>query len=83
MIPWKTTQLNVLSDYRLDVVFRDGTSGIFDLSDETFDGVFASFADPKFLDQTTSDNGVVVWSRRRGYCPRCDVPGNQGECCMK
>jgi len=61
MIPWKITQLNVLPDYRLDVVFRDGTSGIVDLSDEPFDGVFEPLADPTFFEKATLNNGVVIW----------------------
>jgi len=61
MIPWKITQLEVLPEYRLSVVFRDGTNGIVDLSDEPFDGVFAPFADPGFFERATLDDGVVVW----------------------
>ncbi|MCL2709832.1 MAG: DUF2442 domain-containing protein [Planctomycetaceae bacterium] len=62
MIPWKITQLEVLPNYRLNVVFWDGTNGIVDLSDEPFDGVFAPFADPFFFEKATLDDGVVVWS---------------------
>ena len=61
MIPWKITQLNVLPGYRLEVVFRDGTSGIVDLSNEPFDGVFAPFVDHSFFERATLENGVVVW----------------------
>ena len=61
MMPWKITHLTVLPDYRLEVVFRDGTQGVVDLSDEPFDGVFAPFADPEFFAQATVENGVVVW----------------------
>jgi len=62
MVPWKITQLKVLPDYRLEVVFRDGTSGIVDLSNEPFDGVFMPFAEPDFFEQATLENGVVVWT---------------------
>ena len=61
MTPWKITQLNVLPDYRLEVVFRDGTSGIVDLSGESFDGVFEPLADPTFFEKATLNNGVVIW----------------------
>ena len=61
MIPWNITHLKVLSDYRLEVVFQDGTNGVIDLSDEPFDGVFAPFADPTFFARATLENGVVVW----------------------
>jgi hypothetical protein len=61
MVPWIITQLKVLSDYRLEVVFRDGTSGIVDFSDMPFDGVFAPFIDPAFFEKATLENGVVVW----------------------
>jgi hypothetical protein len=61
MIPWKITQLEVLPNYRLRVVFRDGTSGITDLSDMPFDGVFAPFAEPGFFEKAALEDGVVVW----------------------
>jgi hypothetical protein len=61
MSPWKIIQLDVLPDYRLEVVFRDGTKGIVNLSDEPFEGVFAPFADPRFFRKATLENGVVVW----------------------
>ena len=61
MMPWKIIQLKVLPDYRLEVVFRDGTNGIVNLSDMPFDGVFAPFADPTFFEQATLEDGVVVW----------------------
>jgi len=61
MTPWKITQLNVLPNYRLEVIFRDGTTGIVDLSGEPFDGVFAPFADQNFFKQATLENGVIVW----------------------
>ena len=61
MTPWKITQLKVLPDYRLEVVFRDGTSGIVDLSNEPFDGVFRPLVDPAFFGKATLDNGVVTW----------------------
>jgi hypothetical protein len=62
MTPWKIVQLKVLPHYRLEVVFRDGTSGIVDLSNEPFDGVFAPFADPQFFAKAALQNGTVVWS---------------------
>ena len=61
MVPWKITQLKVLPNYRLNVVFRDGTNGIVDLSDEPFDGVFAPFADPNFFEQASLEEGVIIW----------------------
>jgi hypothetical protein len=61
MVPWKITRLTVLPDYRLEVVFRDGTQGVVDLSDEPFDGVFAPFADSDFFEQATLENGTIVW----------------------
>ncbi|GHT27317.1 hypothetical protein FACS18942_06430 [Planctomycetales bacterium] len=61
MSPWKIVQLKVLPHYRLEVVFRDGTSGIVDLSNEPFDGVFAPFADPRFFAEAALQNGTVVW----------------------
>lgn len=52
--------MKVLSHYRLEVVFRDGTGGIVDLSDMPFDGVFTPFADSRFFEKAALENGVVV-----------------------
>jgi len=61
MVPWKITQLKVLPNYRLEVVFRDGTNGIADISDMPFDGVFAPFIDHRFFEKATLEDGVIVW----------------------
>ena len=48
-------------DYCLKVILGDGISGIVDLSDEPFDGVFEPLADPPFFEKATLKNGVVIW----------------------
>jgi uncharacterized protein DUF2442 len=69
MIPWKVTGIAVLPGYRLDVTFADGTAGIVDLSGESFDGVFAPFADPAFFAQARIQDGVVVWPNGADIAP--------------
>jgi hypothetical protein len=61
MIPWRVTHVKVLPDFRLEVSFADGLSGIVDMSSEAFDGVFAPMADPAFFTQARVEDGVVVW----------------------
>jgi hypothetical protein len=56
--------LSVLPGYRLAVTFRDGTSGIVDLSRVRADpsqGVFAELADPRSFEQARMELGVVTW----------------------
>ena len=62
--PWRVRALSVLPGYRLSVTFRDGTSGIVDLSavrPEPSHGVFAALADPRFFAQARIELGVVTW----------------------
>ncbi len=61
MAPWKILRMNVLSNYRLELTFVDGSHGIVDLSDEPFTGVFEPLADPEYFARATLENGVVTW----------------------
>jgi len=62
--PWRVRRLSVLPGYRLSVTFRNGISGIVDLSavrPEPSHGVFAALADPGFFAQARIELGVVTW----------------------
>lgn len=62
--PWRVQALSVLTDYRLSVIFRDGTSGIVDMSAVRADascGMFAALADPSTFAQARLELGVVTW----------------------
>jgi hypothetical protein len=62
--PWRVTALSVLPGYRLAVTFRDGASGIVDLSrvrPDPSQGVFAALADPRFFEQARMELGAITW----------------------
>lgn len=62
--PWRIRALSILPDYRLSVTFRDGTSGIVDMSAVRADascGVFAALAAPDVFAQARLELGVVTW----------------------
>ena len=62
--PWRVRALSILPDYRLSVTFRDGTSGIVDMSAVRADkscGVFAALAAPDVFAQARLELGVVTW----------------------
>lgn len=62
--PWRVQALSILPDFRLSVSFRDGTSGIVDMSAVRPDascGVFAALAAPDVFAQAHLELGVVTW----------------------
>jgi hypothetical protein len=63
-VPWRVTEVHVLSNYRLSVTFVDGTTGEIDLarlimSDRA--GVFAVLRDPTLFAQVYVEWGAVSW----------------------
>lgn len=62
--PWRVQALSVLPGHRLSVTFRDGTSGIVDMSAVRADescGVFASLISTDLFAQARLELGVVTW----------------------
>jgi hypothetical protein len=62
--PWRVQAPSVLLDHRLSVIFRDGTSGIVDMSAVKADAsccVFAALAAPELFPQARVELGVVTW----------------------
>ena len=61
---WRVAQVKVLENYRLDVRFNDGISGIVDMRELVSSpdaGVFAVLKDPLCFEQATVELGAVVW----------------------
>lgn len=69
MIPWKVVKLEVLSGYRIDVEFADGSHGIVDMSNEPFEGIFAPLANEDFFALARIENGVIVWPNGADIAP--------------
>ena len=66
----KVTKVNALSNYRLELVFDDGTRGTVDLSRLVGKGVFAAFSDPDFFAQVgVGDRGrSLIWPGEIDFC---------------
>ncbi len=65
----RITQVKVLDDYRIELAFRDGISGIADLSDLAGSGVFALWKDYReFQKVKISDTGDLTWSAQIDLC---------------
>ncbi|WP_414842979.1 DUF2442 domain-containing protein [Halomonas sp. SSL-5] len=59
---YKITYVVALPDYRLHVVFADGSSGVVSLKDRLFGPVFEPLRDPAFFSLVSIDEfGVVCW----------------------
>jgi hypothetical protein len=62
--PWRIQAVSVLPDYRLALTFRDGLTGIADLSAIKScqnSGIFGLLANADFFAQVQIELGVLVW----------------------
>ena len=62
--PWRVTDVRPLPDYRLVVLFVDGTAGEVDVSKLILSvdaGVFAALRDPTVFAQVYVHLGAVTW----------------------
>jgi hypothetical protein len=59
-----------LGDYRLELVFDDGVTGVVDLSDLVGKGVFALWRDrAAFARVRIGNSGELVWDDQVDLCP--------------
>jgi hypothetical protein len=66
----RITRVEVLTDYRVDLSFADGTHGVADLSDLAGRGVFTLWNDyAAFRKVTIGDTGELIWSDQIDLCP--------------
>jgi hypothetical protein len=71
-VPWAVIAVQVLSDYRLAVRFRDGTAGEVDASRLIFGpgaGVFAALRDPDVFARAHVSRGAVTWPNDLDLAP--------------
>lgn len=62
--PWRLTSIKPLMNYKIEVVFNDGTKGCIDmkkliLSDKA--GIFAELKDNNLFNQAYLEHGVLTW----------------------
>jgi hypothetical protein len=70
--PWRVTEVEALSGFRLRVSFTDGLTGMVDMSGLVHSpkaGVFAALADPSLFAQVTLDYGAVAWPGELDLAP--------------
>ena len=59
-----------LDDYRLEIVFSDGTRGVASLKDRLFGPVFEPLRDVSFFRQVSVDDyGAVCWPNGADLAP--------------
>ena len=67
---YKITKVVPLENYRLNLLFEDGTTGIVDLSNLAGRGVFALWNDyAEFRKVKIGETGEVIWSDHIDMCP--------------
>ena len=63
-VPWRAVGLHVLPNFRFEVTFADGASGIVDVSNLVHAndaGVFAALRDADIFAQAYLHHGAVTW----------------------
>jgi len=66
----KITDVKVLEDYKLDLMFADGTRGTVDLSHLAGKGVFTLWNDyDAFREVRIGSSGELVWGDQIDLCP--------------
>ena len=61
--PYTITAVEAIGDHQLRLSFLDGTTGVVDLSGESWVGVFAELASPIYFARVAVDPemGTVIW----------------------
>lgn len=70
--PWRVTGVEALPEFRLRVVFADGSYGIVEMARLVHSpkaGVFAALLDPSFFAKVTIEHGVVTWPGELDLAP--------------
>jgi hypothetical protein len=66
----RITEVKVLAQYRLDLVFDDGTRGTVDLSELVGKGVFSPWRDYSAFERVRiGSSGELVWDDQVDLCP--------------
>ena len=66
----RINNIKILKQYRIELTFADGTSGIVNLSDLVGHGVFSRWSDyEEFLKVQIGDAGELVWEDNIDLCP--------------
>jgi len=58
----KVTSVDALDDYKLQVTFDDGVSGIIDLRDFIKNGIFSVLEEKQFFDKVYTNGNSIAWN---------------------
>ena len=65
----RPTFIKPFSDWKLEVIFKDGVKGVYDMSESIGKGVFAPLKDPaKFSQVHIGEFGQIAWSDEMEIC---------------
>jgi len=56
-------------DYKLEIIFTNGETRVFDCSHLLDFGVFTEFRDVNYFKQARAEGGTVVWPHEQDICP--------------
>ena len=71
-VPWQVEAVTAMPACRLDVHFRDGTSGMVDMAavgNSDLAGVFASLRESSVFEAVHAELGAVAWPSEIGLAP--------------
>lgn len=57
------------TDYRVEVIFKNGVHGIFDMTSYLNEGVFVKLRDPAFFNAVRVEYGTLVWPEEIDIAP--------------
>lgn len=74
IVPWRVVAVDAVPDFRLNVIFGDGTRGEVDLRNfladaKTTDTVFETLRDPAVFGQVQVVMGAVQWTNGADLAP--------------
>jgi len=65
----RISEVNVNSDYQLNLTFTNGEHGIYDCSHLLEFGVFKELKDKAYFGQVKVIDGTVAWPHEQDICP--------------
>jgi hypothetical protein len=65
----RVTSVKPGDDYRLEITFSNGETGIYDCRPLLDFGVFQELRDNAYFRQVRAENGTVVWPHEQDICP--------------
>ena len=65
----RVSEVSTTEDYKLNLTFTNGESGIYDCSSLLNFGVFKEFKNKHYFHQAKVVDGTVVWPHEQDICP--------------